>query len=137
MPMTLVMVAVERALAPTAQPLAPKQIVSKFVRRANAGQISRRKRNLAGWIAHFAFGTATGAIYPLVFSRIAAPAPLKGGLYGVAVWAISYLGWLPAARILPPATQQSKRRNFSLVAAHLVWGAAVGLLVNRLARGRR
>jgi uncharacterized membrane protein YagU involved in acid resistance len=135
-PMTLVMAAVERVLLPTVQPLAPKQIVRNTARQANVGRLRRRKRNLIGWIAHFAFGTVTGALFPLVLSRAPGPAAIKGGIYGLAVWAASYLGWLPAAGILPPATEQSKRRNISLVAAHLVWGATVGILVNFFARSR-
>ena len=136
-PMTGVMAAVERGLMPTIQALAPKQIVANTVERANIGHINRRTRNVASWIAHFAFGAATGAIYPLVSSRIPLPATVKGSVYGLAVWASSYLGWLPAARILPPATKQTRRRNVSLIAAHLVWGATVGVLVNRLARDQR
>ena len=135
-PMTLVMAAVERGLMPTLQPLAPKQIVRNTAKRVKGSHISRRKRNLLGWIAHFAFGTTTGAIYPLVSSAAPAPAAVKGGMYGLAVWAASYLGWLPAAGILPPATQHSRRRNVSLIAAHLVWGMTLGILVNRFARCR-
>ncbi|HAE50229.1 MAG: hypothetical protein CMO30_07955 [Tistrella sp.] len=41
------------------------------------------------------------------------------------MWAASYLGWIPAARILKPATRHPWRRNLLMIAAHLVWGASL------------
>src|SRR5512135_2035052 len=38
--------------------------------------------------------------------------PAAGGIgYGLAVWAASYLGWIPASGILRPATEHPARRN--------------------------
>ena len=42
--------------------------------------------------------------------------------YGLGVWAMSYLGWIPAARILTPAHRHPLRRNLLMIAAHIVWG---------------
>jgi hypothetical protein len=58
----------------------------------------------------------------------------------VAVWAGSYLGWLPAAGILSPATEHPARRNALMIASHVVWGAAAGVIVERLSdekKGKR
>jgi uncharacterized membrane protein YagU involved in acid resistance len=43
-------------------------------------------------------------------------------MYGLGVWALSYLGWIPAARILAPAYRHPVRRNLLMIAAHVVWG---------------
>ncbi len=67
------------------------------------------------------------------------PPALAGAGFGLAVWAGSYLGWLPAAGILRPATEHPPRRVALMIAAHLVWGASAGLALGALSgagRGR-
>jgi hypothetical protein len=54
------------------------------------------------------------------------PEPMKGAAYGVAVWTGSYLGWIPTLGLLKPATRHPAERNALMLAAHLVWGAALG-----------
>jgi hypothetical protein len=51
--------------------------------------------------------------------------------FGVAVWLLSYMGWLPAIGLFGPATRDTQGRSALMVAAHLVWGAALGGLVDR------
>ena len=64
-------------------------------------------------------------------------APLVSGmLFAVVVWALSYLGWLPALKILPPAHEHSARRNVFMIAAHLIWGSVMGLAFGFLTRRR-
>jgi hypothetical protein len=58
---------------------------------------------------------------------------LAGAGFGVAVWAGSYLGWLPAAGILSPATEHPPRRNALMIASHVVWGATAGVVFDKLA----
>jgi uncharacterized membrane protein YagU involved in acid resistance len=55
-------------------------------------------------------------------------------LYGVLVWGVSYLGWIPGARILKPATQHRARRNVLMIACHLVWGATLATTLRELQR---
>jgi hypothetical protein len=56
--------------------------------------------------------------------------------YGLAVWAGSYLGWLPAAGVLPPATEEPAGKNAVMILAHVACGAALGVLTDRLIGGR-
>ncbi|MDB5294329.1 MAG: hypothetical protein JWO31_312, partial [Phycisphaerales bacterium] len=84
--------------------------------------------------AHFAFGAAAGAAYAATAGRLPGPPAVKGSAFGVGVWAASYLGWLPAVGLLPPATEESARRNLIMIGAHVVWGAAAGVLHDRIAR---
>jgi hypothetical protein len=49
------------------------------------------------------------------------------------VWASSYLGWLPAAGLHPPAQREAAGRTAMTVGAHVVWGAVLGLLTDQLA----
>ena len=46
-------------------------------------------------LSHFGFGTLAGALYALFSPRLRMHSSLKGALCGVAVWAGSYLGWVP------------------------------------------
>ena len=77
------------------------------------------------WLAHFGFGAAAGALYGLTPSWTSSSL-LKGTVYGVGVYAASYLGWLPALGILPSAKDRSTSWNVTNLAAHVTWGAALG-----------
>jgi hypothetical protein len=82
--------------------------------------------------AHFSYGSAAGAVYASLPSPLRRrPAPwLSGLLFGLGIWFASYMGWLPALRILPPADHQPRERAAVMVIAHLVWGLVTGVLVN-------
>jgi hypothetical protein len=133
-PMTMAMEAMHGALPAREQyPLPPREITEAMTEgaglRGELGEEGQFALTLAG---HFAYGAACGAVYaPL--ARALKPPPVAGGVaFGLAVWAGSYLGWLPAAGILRPATEHPARRNALMIAAHVVWGATTGLLVDRL-----
>ena len=83
-------------------------------------------------VAHFVYGGATGAAYALVAPSVRASPLAKGLAFGCLVWGVSYLGLLPGLRILEPATEHSARRNALMIAAHLVWGATLGLFFRLL-----
>lgn len=136
-PMTAVMLAAHRRLPPGERyPLPPAEITAELAEGAAeaAGAPAPDPETLTPLVVagHFAYGAAMGALYALAAPP--APAPVAGALrgmaWGTAVWGGSYLGWLPAAHILKPATEHPARRNALMVGAHLVWGAALGLLLS-------
>ncbi len=132
-PMTLVMVA-GHSLLPWHEkyPLPPRQIVESVAEHAGVRkQTSETQRQAMTIAAHFGFGAATGGLYAPIASRISIPPVLGGMGYGFLVWLASYMGWLPAAHILPPASDHPARRNILMIAAHLVWGAALALIIQR------
>lgn len=139
-PMTAVMLALFSRL-PKAQkyPLPPYEITMMVTRRAGGLDrlMSQRARTFASLLAHFGYGACTGALYPYLGTENSRHPALWGGTYGVAVWVLSYLGWIPAARILRPATEHPARRNSLMIVAHLVWGAATALISQRLVGSRR
>ncbi|WP_176478487.1 MULTISPECIES: hypothetical protein [unclassified Mesorhizobium] len=93
-------------------PLPPREIVDRSV--PVADERKGRSRTL---LAHFGFGGLTGALFTLL--------PIirgRGVAYGIAVWTLSYLGWIPAAGILAPAHRHPLRRNVLMIAAHVIWG---------------
>jgi uncharacterized membrane protein YagU involved in acid resistance len=82
--------------------------------------------------SHFSYGALFGAVYALYEQSLSLHASLKGALQGIAVWVGSYLGWLPALGILPPATRHPWRRNLLMIAAHVVWGVTLGEITRKL-----
>ncbi|HVK16124.1 MAG TPA: DUF6789 family protein [Fimbriiglobus sp.] len=88
-------------------------------------------------IAHFGYGTAAGAVYGLIRPSLPLPGAVAGVAYGLAVWAGSYMGLLPALRLYPHAEGESAERGALMIAAHVVWGAALGIVTDQLADPRR
>ena len=87
-------------------------------------------------LSHFAFGALCGTLYALFGSRLEMHSRLKGALTGVAVWVGSYLGWVPAMDILPPATKHPWRRNLLMIIAHVIWGATLGEVTRKLTESK-
>jgi uncharacterized membrane protein YagU involved in acid resistance len=54
-----------------------------------------------------------------------------GALYGLALWLVSYQGWIPALGLLPPPEQDAQGRTMAMIAAHLVYGAMLGWMARR------
>lgn len=79
--------------------------------------------------AHYLYGAAVGTAYGALARH--PERFLSGTAFGLAVWAGSYLGWLPLAGVLPPATRAPARRNALMIAAHVVWGACLALSFKR------
>ncbi|MFL6337258.1 MAG: DUF6789 family protein [Pyrinomonadaceae bacterium] len=134
-PMTLAMKLMHEQLPREEQyPLPPRQVTEGLAEKAGVNRhLDEDEREAATWVSHFAYGAACGALYGAVSGeRLDKQALLAGMGFGVAVWAGSYLGWLPAAGIISPATEHPARRNALMIAAHAVWGACVGGALERL-----
>ena len=71
-----------------------------------------------------------------VAGTVAMTARLGSGA-GVAVWAASYFGWIPAMGLLSPAHRHPPARNALMIAAHLVWGAVTAASYRELVAARR
>jgi uncharacterized membrane protein YagU involved in acid resistance len=83
-------------------------------------------------VSHFAYGATAGALYAGMVRQKPSASILAGIVFGLAVWAGSYQGWIPALQILPPATEQPLERNLLMVASHVVWGGVTGWLTGLL-----
>ena len=73
-----------------------------------------------------------GSMYSTFTRKIQLPAALKGALFGLVVWGVSYLGWMPAAKFPTAASEEPARRNLLMIVAHLIWGAVTGMVVDLL-----
>jgi hypothetical protein len=118
--------------------LPPQDIASELVERSPLeDEVHRRGRTILGWLLHFGFGAAAGALYAVLRRRFgpALPGPAAGIPYALLVWALSYLGWVPALRFLPSALDDRPGRPLTMIAAHVVFGLLLEWLVVRLRRG--
>ena len=120
LPMTAAMRRMHRRLEREDQyPLPPREIVESV-----APDLPEPKMRDTTLLAHFAYGAASGA----AIAALGAKPTLRFGIAsGVAVWLASYLGWIPAARILEPANRHPKSRNALMITAHMVWGLSYAL----------
>jgi uncharacterized membrane protein YagU involved in acid resistance len=135
-PMTLAMIGINKLMSwPDRQRLEPRKITDDMLDRVGLrDDLSEDERKQAALAAHFAFGAAAGSLYPVVEPFIPAPRAIRGPIYGLGVWAVSYCGVLPAIHTLPSPEKRPFGRTVLLVAAHLVWGAAVQVTNNTALR---
>ena len=68
-------------------------------------------------------------------ARRSAPiAAAIGALYATGIWLVSYQGWVPALGIMPPASRDRRGRVATMLVAHWVYGAVLGVLATVLRR---
>jgi len=108
--------------------LPPETITATMLHRAGVGHSGDQQDALAA-VLHFGFGAATGAAFGVI-----APKPLMvrvpaGMAYGAAIWGVSYMGWVPALGIMPPAERDRRDRQAIMLAAHLIYGTALAVLI--------
>lgn len=132
-PMTIVSEIVQRQLPrPEQEPLPPKQIADVLMERLGVKHVlSTEEQEAFALASHYGYGALAGTSYALLFPKRTSASLLRGMGFGMAVWAASYLGWLPAMRILPSAVKWPRGRNIIMIAGHLVWGVVIDLLLSR------
>lgn len=109
-------------------PLPPREITERML--PDHGEAATEDLSL---LTHVGFGAAAGAAMVAGNST----GPVRGSLFGLAVWLGSYFGWVPASGILRAAGTHPPRRNALMIAVHLVWGAVTALSARELLAARR
>jgi uncharacterized membrane protein YagU involved in acid resistance len=132
-PMTVAMEQLHRVLPDDHRPLPPREVIEGLYEQFGAYPIAdERQLQESTVLLHYLFGGAAGAVFPLLAPKSLPAAVGAGVLYGMIVWTGSYLGWLPAIGVRHHAKHDSTARTGLMVAAHMVWGMTLGLLL----RGR-
>lgn len=105
----------------------PKKIVDRaLAATGKRHRTSKPARHALTALAHVGFGMAAGALFAVIYRRtrdLPAPAAVQGALYGAAVWALSYQGWVPALGIMPPPERDRPGRPAAMFLSHLLYGA--------------
>jgi len=113
--------------------LPPSQITAKITEQIGLRKHMSQSEHLTTTaLAHFGYGAAAGTMYAPLARVVPLPAAIKGIVFGLIVWATSYLGLLPALGILRPATKQPLRRTALMIIAHVVWGSVLGIVTDRI-----
>jgi hypothetical protein len=112
--------------------LPPDKIASKLLNRAHISRSERQQDALAS-VLHVAFGAGAGAAFGVVAPRVPVPSLPLGVAYGLAIWGVSYMGWVPALGIMPAADRDRPGRQAVMFAGHLIYGAALGALAGGVA----
>ena len=129
-PMTVFMEAAhERLPGEPPRPLPPREVAEGLAVKAGVrADLSERELQDLTLALHVGYGSATGALFGALAPRRPGTALAAGMLFGLGVWAGSYLGWLPKFGVRQPVTYDPVARTRLMIAAHLVWGATAGLL---------
>lgn len=118
--MSLFMLIAQRAGFRAEQP--PKRIVEHVFDVAGLSR-DRHVDDAVAVVAHLSYGAALGASYD---AWSPGAGRLRGGVsFGLAVWAASYLGWIPLAGIMPPPHRDDPGRQVTMVLAHVLFGTVL------------
>ncbi len=114
----------------------PRDITEKMTEAAGVREEAEGPALETAWVLqHFGFGASAGAVYSLLPGRLPRGGTGASGVpFGLAVWVVSYTGWLPLLGLYPSPKEDQNRRVASMIVAHVIYGAATGLLYRRLSR---
>lgn len=102
--------------------LPPRLITLRLAHRTGLGRrLDRKEKRGLIWLSHLGYGASMGGLYAML------PLKMAGPLYGLAVWAVSYLGFMPALSLHRSAVRDPVSRNRLMIASHLVWGLFLSL----------
>jgi hypothetical protein len=106
--------------------LAPEHITEAALDAAGVER-DEGEEDVATSLAHFAYGTANGAVFGLIGPHLPGPRLFRGLVFAGGLLLISYEGWVPAARILPRLRAQTAGGAWTLITGHIVYGLILPL----------
>lgn len=134
LPMTIFMLLTQRFLPRDQRyDLPPEIIVKELAQRAHVRQHMNKLQILAATlVSHFSYGAAMGMFYSPLSKKLSLPSAIKGGIFGLFIWAANYLGLLPLLGMSERAPREPGRRNLMMIGAHLIWGSFLALVADTL-----
>jgi hypothetical protein len=129
-PMTIVMETLhERLSGEVPRPLPPREIAEGLAVKFGVNrELSERDMQNLTLALHVGYAALTGAIFSTLAPRQVSSGAAIGALFGFGVWATSYLGWLPMSGVRQPVTYDPVARTGLMVASHVAWGVAAGVI---------
>lgn len=115
--------------------LPPSIITSQAARKAGQPPSSDKEHGVRTLVMHFGVGAGFGLLYGLS-TKVAGKrqsGPLRGIIFGLLVWAVSYLGIMPALNLYNSPDREPARRHAMMIVAHLIWGITTGQVYRQLA----
>ncbi len=116
----------------------PPEVITTTGLEAAGGHPRDETKAATAIVGHVAFGAAAGVVFGLLYRHTESLGPpiARGIGYGLVVYTVSYAGWIPALNIMPSPPHDRPGRPSSMVAAHVVFGAALAVLVDWLVARR-
>ena len=120
--------------------LPPERITRRAINAVSVEPLDDHTEGAIASVAHIGFGALAGALFGLMTTQ---SGPVRGSpviaafggmLYATGIWLVSYQGWVPAIGIMPPASSDRRGRVVTMLIAHWVYGAALGVLALRFRR---
>lgn len=135
-PMTAFMLLTQRFLPKGQRYALPPEIITKeLAHRAHVRQhMNKGQILMVTTVSHFGYGATMGTLYSLLAKKVPLPAVVKGPLFGLLIWAASYLGFLPLIGMSESGQKEPVRRNLMMIAAHVVWGSVMGVVAEVFTR---
>jgi uncharacterized membrane protein YagU involved in acid resistance len=133
--MTMVMETLhERLQGEVPRPLPPREVAEGLAVKFGVHRdLSERDMQNLTLALHVGYAALTGAVLSTVAPRKTGIGAATGALFGLGVWATSYLGWLPMSGVRQPISYDPVARTGLMIAAHLTWGAAAGVIFAAIA----
>lgn len=104
---------------------------AKFIVRKTKEALPEEAREKVPQVVESAAENSLGVAYGMTYGALyAALRPAGGTIWrdglalGLGNWVIGYLGWLPAAGLMPPPWKQTPQQIAAPIAQHAVYGAA-------------
>jgi len=104
-----------------------KQLLPRRARR----RIPKSTETIAAQVLAFGYAATFGCLYAEI-RHDHGKSIFDGAALGAISWAIGYLGWLPAAKLMPPVWKQRPRQVLPNLLGHIVYGIATVALYTRL-----
>ncbi|MGE0528212.1 MAG: DUF6789 family protein [Bdellovibrionales bacterium] len=130
-PMTYVMIKMFETLPREEKSPLPPATLS-FQLTPLSSRLWRREQASLALLSHFLYGGSTGIFYAKLRPHLACGPRVSGVVFGLSLWAVSYLGWIPSLGLRAAAQRMPPSRNFLMVLAHLLWGLSLGYAEERL-----
>ena len=83
--------------------------------------IPRTAETAAGFGLSFGYGATFGALYGAIRGDDS-NVLVDGAVLGLVCWAVGYLGWLPAAKLIPPPWKQTPAQMAGPIIEHIAYG---------------
>lgn len=118
--------------------LPPDKIAERVIETATRRPSGEGEQRIVASALHLGFGTLAGT--PLGLLAVGLPRLNAGWLAGIGaiyaagIWLVSYQGWVPGLRIMPPASTDDRGRVGTMITSHWVYGITLGLATSRLRR---
>jgi uncharacterized membrane protein YagU involved in acid resistance len=112
---------------------APGQVARRVIEGFTQRPIPDRWARLTTTVAHWAFGSASGAAYGVVAGSLRRPRALDGVPFGAAVWTLGYVV-LPQAGLYKPIWEYDLETLAKDLSAHLAYGLTTATTFSLLAR---